>query len=133
MRAIVIRESLQDGELPDDLHGMFLKAYPHLLDETTEIEIIELAVAEEHALGVAMGLAAVLLPRLYYAHVLGKDSMYVAFPNCITLVRRDQPETADRAQAIGRLFGIPLSHMRFAEMFEVDHPDAAGPARERTG
>ena len=124
MRAVVIRESLDSGELPTGLSGRLLKSYPHLLDESTEIEIVELEVDEEHALAGDMLLARVLLPRHYYAHVLGEDTMYVAFPNCVSLVGRGEPQTAARAQEIGRLFDIPLSQMRFQEMFDVDHPDA---------
>lgn len=134
MRAVVIRESLKGGELPAGLRGRFLRKYPHLLDETTEIEIVELIVDEQHALGNAMLLAAALLPKRYYAHVLGEDEMYIAFPDCVASVRRAEPETAEQAQTIGRLlFDIPLSQMRFIEMFDVDHPDSVGSGAERPG
>lgn len=132
MRAVVIRESLKGGDLPTGLRGRFLEAYRHLLDETSEIEIVELVVDEQEALADAMLLATALLPKYFYAHVLGEDTMYIAFPQCVVLVRRDEPTTAERAQAIGRLFDIPLSQMRFQEMFDVDHPDAPGAdAKER--
>jgi hypothetical protein len=132
MRAVVIRESLRGNELPS-LPGTPLRTYAHALDEKTPVEIVELAVAEPDALQTAMRLATVLRPRLYYAHVLGAETMYICFPHCVALVRRDDPATAEQARAIGRLFHIPRSQMRFAEMFDDDHPDSAQPPREEAG
>jgi hypothetical protein len=124
MKEIVIRESLQGGQLPAGLAGRLLRAHPHLLDVATPIEIVELDVDDQQALHDAHLLATALLPSRYYAHVVGDDAMYVAFPNCVALVRKADPQTASQAQAIGGLYDIPLSQMRFLEMFDTDHPDA---------
>lgn len=125
MRAIIIQESLKGGELPSKFCGTRVREYKHELDEDAPITIIELAVAERHALDVGMALARKLLPRLYYAHLLNGQSMYISFPNCLVHLDRGDDEGERRAQAIGQTFDIPLSQMRFLEMFELDHPDAS--------
>jgi hypothetical protein len=96
----------------------------HPLDEDTTVTIVELAVAERHALDAGMALSRKLLPRLYYAHLINDQSMYIAFPNCLVHLERDDEDGERQAQVIGQTFEIPLSQMRFLEMFEVDHPDA---------
>lgn len=124
MRAIIIQESLKDGDLPKSFHGTRIKEYKHELDENTPITIIELVVAERHALDAGMALARNLLPHLYYAHLLDDKAMYIAFPDCLVYLERCDEEGERRAQAIGQTFNIPLEQMRFLEMFETDHPDA---------
>jgi hypothetical protein len=124
MRAIIIKESLQGGDLPPDFYGTRVREYRHPLDEDTMITIVELAVAERHALDAGMALSRKLLPRLYYAHLINDQSMYIAFPNCLVHLERGNEDGERQAQAIGETFGVPLSQMRFLEMFEVDHPDA---------
>lgn len=124
IRAIIIKESLKDGELPLNFPGTRVCEYWHPLDEDTMVTIIELAVAERHALDAGMALSRKLLPRKYYAHLLNDQSMYIAFPNCLVHLDRDDAEGERQAHAIGQTFDIPVSQMRFLEMFEVDHPDA---------
>jgi hypothetical protein len=124
MRAIIIQESLKDGELPTNFYGTRVREYKHELDENTPITIVEWAVAERHALDAGMALARKLLPRKYYAHLLNDQSMYVAFPDCLVHLDRDDMVGEEQAQAIGETFDVPLSQMRFLEMFETDHPDA---------
>jgi hypothetical protein len=124
MRAIIIRESLQGGELPPNFYGTRVREYQHMLDEDTPITVIELAVAEQHALDAGMALSRKLLPRKFYAHLLNDQSMYIAFPNCLVRLDRDDVEGELQVHAIGQTFDVPMSQMRFLEMFEVDHPDA---------
>ncbi|MGH3720087.1 MAG: hypothetical protein ACRDRI_14845 [Pseudonocardiaceae bacterium] len=130
MRAIIVKESLEDGELPSSLRGSRVREYRHPLDEDTVITIIELVVAERHALDAGMALSRKLVSRLYYAHILNDQSMYIVFPNCLVYLDRDDADGERQAHAIGQTFDIPLSQMRFQEMFEIDHPDdpaMAGP------
>jgi hypothetical protein len=124
MRAIIIKESLKDGELPPNFSGTRVREYRHPLDEDTMVTIIELAVTERNALDAGMALSRKLLPKKYYAHLLNDQSMYIAFPNCLVNLDRDDAEVECQVHAIGQTFGIPVSQMRFLEMFEVDHPDA---------
>lgn len=124
MRAIIIQESLQGGELPASFYGTRVKEYKHQLDEETMVTIIELAVAERHALDAGMALARKLLPRKYYAHLINDQSMYIAYPNCLVHLDRDDADGEHQAQVIGQTFDIPTTQMRFLEMFHVDHPDA---------
>lgn len=124
MRAIIIKESLKGGELPLNFSGTRVCEYRHPLDEDTMVTIIELAVAERHALDAGMALSRKLLPRNYYAHLFNDQSMYIAFPNCLVHLDRDDADGERQVHAIGQTFEIPVSQMRFLEMFEVDHPDA---------
>jgi len=124
MRAVVIEESLAGGRLPPAFPGQPIRRYRHPLDEDTMITIAEVDVPHTQALDAAMRLARCLLPRHYYAHLLDNHLMYVAFPNCVVVLDRDDQAGQDRAQAVGRLFDIPVSQMRFLEMFDTDHPDA---------
>ncbi len=123
-RTVVIRESLVGRELPADLRGTVTREYPHLLDEATPINIIELDVEPGAALDAAMQLAGALLPTKYYAHLLSELEMYIAFPNTVVRLQHGDDQGTRQAQAIGRTFAIPDEQMRFLEMFDVDHPDA---------
>lgn len=124
MRVIIIKESLEGGELPQDFYGTRVKEYKHELDEDTPITIIELAVAERHAPDAGMALARKLLPKKFYAHLLNDESMYVVFPDCLVHLTRGDEAGERQAHAIGETFDVPRSQMRFLEMFETDHPDA---------
>ncbi|MGW0770819.1 hypothetical protein [Streptomyces sp. NPDC002676] len=124
MRAVVITESLTGGELPPDLLGMEERRYPHLLDERTPIEIIELTVPGDQAPAMALALSSVLKPRLYYAHLIDETRMLVAFPHTVVDIPRNDEDAVAHARAVGALFAIPDEQMRFAEMWDTDHPDA---------
>jgi hypothetical protein len=51
--------------------------------------------------------------------------MYISFPNCLAYLARNDAQGERQVHAIGQTFDIPVSQMRFLEMFEVDHPDAS--------
>ncbi|MBL1101919.1 hypothetical protein [Streptomyces coffeae] len=133
MRAIVITESLTGGQLPPGLAPLEDRRYRHMLDESTPIEIIELTVPTDRAPAAGLQLAQALLPKLYYAHLIDSQQMLVAFPQALVLIVRGGQQAAERAQAVGALFGIPPEQMRFLEMFDEDHPDAPSSARGRGG
>ncbi|WP_328973481.1 hypothetical protein [Streptomyces sp. NBC_00239] len=124
MRAVVITESLTDGELPSAFSGMEDRRYPHLLDERTPIEIIELTVPAERTAALALALSAALKSRLYYAHLIDETRMLVAFPRTVVDIPRDNEDAIAHARTVGALFDIPVDQMRFAEMWDTDHPDA---------
>ncbi|MER7688190.1 hypothetical protein [Streptomyces sp. NPDC097610] len=124
MRAVVITESLTDGELPSAFSSMEDRRYPHLLDERTPIEIIELTVPAERAAALALALSAALKSRLYYAHLIDETRMLVVFPRTVVDIPRGNEDAIAHARGVGALFGIPDDQMRFAEMWDTDHPDA---------
>lgn len=124
MRGLVLMESLAGGRLPMPLPAVVLRQYPHLLGGTLPVQIAELSVTRHRVLAVAMQVAEVLLPQRFYAHFLDDERMYVAFPNCVVVIGRDDPASADTARAVGALFEIPAAQMRFEEMFVNDHPDS---------
>lgn len=132
MRAVVITESLTGGDLPAVLSRMEERRYPHLLDERTPIEIIELTIPVDHVPAAALALSAALKPRLYYAHLIDETRMLVAFPYTVVDIPRGDEDAIARARAVGALFGIPGGQMRFAEMWDTDHPDAPAQPEVRT-
>ncbi|MEU7031491.1 hypothetical protein AB0A60_32945 [Streptomyces sp. NPDC046275] len=128
MRAIVITESLTDGQVPQAPGVSEIRRYRHLLDDRTPIEIVELTVPADQAPAYAHQLADALLPRLYYAHLIDEEQMLVAFPHTVVRIRRGGERAIALAQSIGALVGIPAEQMRFAEMWDTDHPDAPATA-----
>ncbi|MGQ0776167.1 MAG: hypothetical protein ACT4NY_17365 [Pseudonocardiales bacterium] len=131
VRGIVLKESLVHGDLPMPMSATVVRRYPYLLDGRMPVEVIELAVTRKWVLAVAMQIAEALLPGRFYAHLLDSARMYVCFPNCLVLVQRGENDSVQRAQEIGTRFGIPIRQMRFAEMFDRDHPDAAASVNGR--
>ena len=132
-RAIVLRESLTEGDLPAGLPGRVVRRYPHLLSGVLPVEVIEITVAPEDVPVVAFALAGCLVPDGFYAHLLSEDLMIVVFPGCITQIPRHDADAVVRAQRIGETFGISLNQMRFAEMFTTDHPDSPQPVEALAG
>jgi hypothetical protein len=133
MRGIVLLESLAGGQLPMPLHATVCKKYKHMLGGTVPVQVAELVVSRDRAPAVALQLARCLLPQRFYAHLLDDSQMYVAFPDTVVLICRDDPDSVIHAQKIGQGFDIPLVQMRFDEMFDNDHPDspAGGNAWEK--
>ncbi|MFF4583377.1 hypothetical protein ACFY15_34145 [Streptomyces sp. NPDC001373] len=126
MRAVIITESLTDRTLPPGFQNLSVHRYPHDLDGQTPIEICEATVPSARAAELALQLARSLEPRLYYAHLIDEQHMLIAFPHTVVTVDRDDEATIQHACNVGALFGIPAGQMRFAEMWDTDHPDAPG-------
>ncbi|TDD80583.1 hypothetical protein [Actinomadura rubrisoli] len=127
MRAFIVIESLTDADVLERLPGTLDRRYPFTLNDGP-VELAELDVADEDALAFARILAENLLPTRYYGHLVGGDSMIVAFPHVIALVDRRDAESVARAQQVGALFDIPAVQLQVARMFEVDHPDLDTPS-----
>lgn len=124
MREIVVLESLRERSLPPGLKGSFRRRYHHLINNILPVEILELTVSEAYAPHDVLLLAQCLVGKRYYAHVVGEQHMYVVFPGVVAVIKRNDPHSVAVAQAIGSSFAIPKEEMRFAEMFDVDHPDS---------
>jgi hypothetical protein len=123
MRGIVLLESLVDQRIPL-IPASVCRTYQHLLGGEIAVQVAELTVSRDRAMTVAMRLAEALLPQRFYAHLVDCHRMYVIFPDCVVLVRRGDDASVLFAQETGQHFGIPLAQMRFAEMFDTDHPDS---------
>lgn len=123
MRAVVVREFLVGGDLPSGFSGTRIREYPCPLGEDTVITIVELAVAERHAIDAAIALARRLRAGPHCARLINDQSMYIAFPNCLVYLERGNADGERQAQAIGQTFDVPASQMRFLEMFEADRQD----------
>ncbi|MFF0551018.1 hypothetical protein ACFYUL_18875 [Streptomyces sp. NPDC004311] len=126
MRAVIITESLTERTLPPGFRDLPVHRYPHDLDGQTPIEICEVTVPSARAAELALQLASSLEPRLYYAHLIDEQRMLIAFPHTVVTVARDDEAALRHACDVGALFGIPAGQMRFAEMWDTDHPDAPG-------
>lgn len=123
IRGLIVRESLRDRRIPEQLASNITRCYPHALGGEDPVEIVELEVEAADLLQVAFGLSDRLVPRKYYCHFVDSEQMLVVFPGCVCTVRIGDGEGAGRCRSIGALFGIPESQMRFEEMFHHDHPD----------
>ncbi|RKT02922.1 hypothetical protein BX286_0835 [Streptomyces sp. 3211.6] len=124
MRAVIITESLIDRTPPTGFQYLAVHRYPHDLDGQTPIEICEVTVPAAQAPELALALARALEPRLYYAHLIDEQRMLIAFPHTVVTVDRDNEAAIEHARDVGALFEIPADQMRFAEMWDTDHPDA---------
>jgi hypothetical protein len=121
-KLIVIRESLAFGEFQESW-GPCVKQFQYALADGTEITISEfmIDVGDLHKdLGY---LAERLHASRYYAHVVGCDVMWFAFPGTIVRVRRGYPEDAALCRTVASNFLIPPEEMVIELMFDIDHPN----------
>ncbi|TYB45602.1 hypothetical protein [Actinomadura chibensis] len=127
MRAFIVVESLTDTGILDALPGTLDRRYPFTLNNGP-VELVEYDVPDDDALPFARTLSENLLPTRYYGHLVGDNTMIVAFPHVIALVDRGDKDSATKAQQVGALFDIPAVQLQVARMFEVDHPDVDTPS-----
>lgn len=125
-RGIVLKESLLDDVLPVGLQPMVRTQYCHWLDGKIPTTVYKLAVPSVVVVAVAGILAGCLRREKYFAQLTGDDTMLVIFPGQWLVVRKDSPDSAESARAVGREFGIPDHQMRFEAMFDNDHPNTNG-------
>lgn len=123
MRAIIVRESLRGGVLPREVQEGQIREYSHALGGKQRVTIIESDVSWDSAPHIALELAARLLDRKFYAHIVDGERMLISFPRTVVEVRRGEEAAQKVAQRIGTLFSIPLQQMQFLAMFDEDHPD----------
>ena len=123
MRAIVLLEALVDEQLPDVVRPLVDREYSHFLGRDTPLEICRLRLDPALAPVVCFALSRSLKPAGYFAHLVGDAEMYVVFPGIVVTIRRGDTASLARAREVGAMFGIPRRHMRFDEMFELDHPE----------
>ena len=120
-RGIILRESLVSGDLPECLRPFVETEYPYLLDGVLPVTVIRLQVPAADILSAAWAVALALRPERYFANFTGDDDMFVALPNTLVRILRNDPTTADYARVVGQLHNIPHHQMRFEAMFEEDH------------
>jgi hypothetical protein len=124
MHAIVLIQGLQDGKLPETLSKLVERNYRHSLGGTHgTVDICRLNVDPSIAPSVAFVLSSALLPTGYYARINDQSRMFVSFPTSVACVLRSDPQTAIVARKVGQIYGVKEEHMRFEEMFELDHPE----------
>lgn len=124
MHGIVLLEGLSSGKLPKELEYLVEREYEHFLGGSHgTVNICRLQLDEALAPTVAFALSRALRPSRYYARLNNASTMYVAYPTCVVRIAKSRPESAEVARAIGALYEIERSHMRYEEMFELDHPE----------
>jgi hypothetical protein len=119
---VVIKEGFRDARYPPSLTGFMTKEYPYVLGGAEAVTIGVFGVPGDAVWRVALDMAATLLPRRYYAHLVVGDTLVVAFPACLAFVTRGDEPSTQKAQEIGTLFGIPREQMMFGQLFDEDHP-----------
>ncbi|MGJ5040663.1 hypothetical protein [Bradyrhizobium sp. HKCCYLRH1062] len=124
MHAIVLVQGLRQGKLPEALSKLVERHYRHFLGGTHgTVDICRLKVDPSIAPSVAFELSSALMPAGYYARINDETRMFVSFPTSVSYVLRSDPQTAIVARKVGQLYGVKGEHMRFEEMFELDHPE----------
>jgi hypothetical protein len=124
MHGIVLLQGLKSAELPESLRPLLERQYRHFLGGTHgTVDICRLRLDRSMAPAVAFTLSSLLLPRRYYARLNDESEMYIAYPTAVVHIRRSDTRTVSLAQSIGALYEIDIEHMRFGEMFELDHPE----------
>lgn len=134
MHGIVLIEGLEGEKLPDSLLHVVESEYEHFLGGTHGlVNIARLRLDAGIAPNIAFALARVLKPAHYYARLNNDDVMYVAFPNTVVRIDREAAGSCDQARAVGQVFEVAREHMRFEEMFELDHPEMHYDAQSNKG
>lgn len=122
-RGIILKESLLDETIPEELQPFVETNYPYMLDGIMPMTVYKLGIPEEKLNSLAWILAKKLKPELFFAHFSTKETIIVVFPHTLTKVQREFPITSTIARTIGKCFGIKANQMRFEEMFDKDHPN----------
>lgn len=122
-RGLVLRQSLQQEVLPEEIATWVADEHMHLLSGEDAVDVLVLLCPHQDLWPLLTTLARQMKPTCYYAHFVSGDTMYVVFPSCIVLVMRGDNVTAQRARDIGAVFGVRDVEMKFEQLFEVDHPN----------
>jgi len=134
VHGIVLVKGLQTEKLPDSLLHLVESEYQHFLGGTHGlVTIVRLQLDAALGPNVAFALAQELKPARYYARLNNDDLMYVAFPRTVVRIDRAVPRSSELARAVGRVFEVDVAHMRFEEMFELDHPEMHFDPQSNTG
>jgi len=124
LHGIVLLNGMRDKRVPPALRQFVDREYEHYLGGTHgTVTIARLVLEQSMAPGIAFVLADELEPTGYYARLNDTSIMFVAYPGAVVRIDRSEPASAEVARAVGRLFLVEASHMRFEEMFELDHPE----------
>lgn len=124
MHGIVLLQGLKKTELPQTLRPLLERQYTHYLGGSHgAVDICRLQLERSLAPAVAFTLAAALQPQRYYARLNDDSDMYIAYPTAVVHILRSQPHTIALAQQVGLLYRVDIEHMRFSEMFDLDHPE----------
>ncbi len=132
MHGIVLLEGLVDEALPKSLQHLVEREYQHHLGGTHGlVHIVRLRLDTAVAPNVAFELARALKPSRYYSRLNNDALMYVAFPGTVVRIERALAVSVQNARSVGRVFEVEEAHMRFDEMFELDHPEMHSDAASR--
>jgi hypothetical protein len=124
VRGLVLLESLRDSTFPVSLAARVVDRYDHRLGGVMPVKVYIVSLSRAELYTALFVLAELLLEKRYYAHFVDGNQLYVVYPDCVCLVRRDDSISACRCREIGRRFDIPDTQMLFNDLFEEDHPNA---------
>jgi hypothetical protein len=123
MRGLIIKESLLNEQVPSRLHHFITSEHKHMLGGIKPVNILVLDVPETSANEVVFDTAFSLKSKYYYAHFISDDLIYVAFPMCVCVVKKNDLTSSRLAREVGHFFDIPDEQMKFEELFYKDHPN----------
>ncbi len=125
-RLILIEESIE-SPLAALANSPEAKRFTATLEDGQKITVVEYPVSDDGVLELIHAVAGALKPERFYAHVWRDASrLCVAFPSCVVDLTKNDDVAIEMALHIGARCGIPQAEMRFAEMFDTDHPDLGG-------
>lgn len=127
VRGLVLLQSLKNGTLPKQLKARVIGQHQYLLGGKKAVNVQVLELSREELQEAFFTLADSLLRKHYYAHFVDGDKLYIVYPDCVCKIRRNDLDSEQRCQRIGRMFGIPDRQMRFNDLFLKDHPNESKP------
>ncbi len=121
--AIVLLESMTNGDIPSILGSMVVRRYSHYLRGNAPSNIARLEFGGDQLATVLFALSQALKPEKYYSHVVMDNEMYVVLPGAFVRITRGDRESLERAVALAISYNVSPAHTAFKAMFEFDHPE----------
>lgn len=121
--AIVLLESMINGDIPSILGPLVARRYSHYLRGTAPSDIARLEFGRDQLATVLFALSQALKPEKYYSHVVMDNEMYVVLPGAFVRINRGDRESLERAVALAISYKVSPAHTTFKAMFEFDHPE----------
>ena len=121
--AIVLLESMLNGEVPALLTSFIVRRYSHYLRGNAPSNIARLEFGSDQLGTVLFELSQGLKPERYFSHVVKDSEMYVVLPGAFVRIHRGDRASLERAVALAISYNVSPAHTAFKMMFEFDHPE----------
>ena len=120
---IVIKESIVNDSLLEEIESLAIDIYPHKLNGVLDTTIYKLELDESLINEMSLKISENLLPKEYYVHFISGNEMIVIYPNRIYKFDSEETDVIAECKKYGKSIGIDANMMKFDEMFRRDHPN----------